>query len=113
VVLIFNFNIFNILLFGRWVKSIKPSPHNIIHRRQNLLELTVVTHFSSSRYTEQATGWTIGDSIPSRDKRFFCYPELPDLRCFDLAICFMGTPWYKAACACSLLLTSIWRKVCE
>jgi hypothetical protein len=34
----FNFFIFNILLFGRWIKSIKSSPHNIIHHRQNLLE---------------------------------------------------------------------------
>jgi hypothetical protein len=23
------FNIFNILLFGRWIKSINPSPHNV------------------------------------------------------------------------------------
>jgi hypothetical protein len=25
----FNFNIFNNLLFGRWIKSIKPTPHKI------------------------------------------------------------------------------------
>jgi hypothetical protein len=36
-----DFNIFNILLFGQWIKSINPSPHNIIHNRQNLLEFTV------------------------------------------------------------------------
>jgi hypothetical protein len=36
----FNFfNIFNILLFGRWIKSANPSPQNITNRRQNLLEL--------------------------------------------------------------------------
>jgi hypothetical protein len=28
VILIFNFLIFNILLFGRWLKSIQPSPQN-------------------------------------------------------------------------------------
>jgi hypothetical protein len=33
-----SFNIFNILLFGRWIKSINPSLRNIIHHCQNLLE---------------------------------------------------------------------------
>jgi hypothetical protein len=28
---------FNILLFVRWIKSLNPSIHNIIDRRQNLL----------------------------------------------------------------------------
>jgi hypothetical protein len=35
--------IFNILLSGRWIKSINRSPHNIIHHRQNLLEFIYVT----------------------------------------------------------------------
>src|SRR5215468_6692117 len=41
--------IFNILLFGRWIKSINPSPHNIIHRRQNLLELYLYFTLPSTR----------------------------------------------------------------
>jgi hypothetical protein len=33
-----DFNTFNILLFGRRIKSTNPSPQNIIRHRQNLLE---------------------------------------------------------------------------
>jgi hypothetical protein len=49
------FLIFNILLFGGWIKSIKTSTHNIIQHRQNLLEFSINRFVSIAKSLFPAT----------------------------------------------------------
>jgi hypothetical protein len=58
------FKYFNNLLFGRWIKSIKPSPHSMIQHRQNLLDWFLSVCNNTQREEAPSHFLTMGRTWP-------------------------------------------------